>query len=110
MSVNYLLDTIQSNDTPLQEAMDPLKNDTSPGGKMNGLKATDYFLLPNDPVDNKSSPGVNCGVYEIYNATGFDISYTSSNTGIGKTELYFCYYKNKQYDWLSNEKKYQMCK
>ena len=66
MHATHLLDAIQSNDTPLQESTDLVRNDTGLGSKMNDFEATDFFLITHYPVSKKSSSGVNHSVSEIY--------------------------------------------
>lgn len=90
--------------------MNPLRNYTFSGVKMNGLKSTDSFLLNNYPVAKKRSPGVNCDLYKIYDDTGVDILSTSINTGIGKTGVYLPLYKKKWYNKQSDEENYYICK
>ena len=89
--------------------MDLVRNDTAPNGKVNGFEATDYYVLPHDPVVKKQVSGTKISMDDISITSGPDASYFSSEKSASvKTRVDF-FYERDEYNHLTNYQKEELC-
>ena len=108
--VGFLLEAIQCSDAGLQAAMASIKTDTGADGMRNNFEAAAAHLLPYDPVAKKRSAGTKRGAAYISSANA-EVGSSQGGKGkpsIGKTGVHLRYYKQKEYNELSQEQKKEL--
>ena len=108
--VKYLLDAILCNDAPLQAAMDMVRNDDVPGGKMRDFESAASCLLPHDPAPKQKGAVGTKRDHGLVSEAKLEVSSSTSGKppSIGKTGVEFRCCKKDEFRKLSKEQREEL--
>ena len=92
--IGYLFDGIKSENAELQAAIAMVEEEDVSGGKINAFEVVAAHILPKDPVTKRRLVAAKRATIQLSLVDDGD---EDSKVGIGRTVVYFRYYKPEEF-------------